>query len=179
MTLRPFLVKTPAPPGTARSPSDMGLVVQVWVRLDDRWLCQRYWQSGLSSPVSSDFRRAAPSPIVEVTPFHGSSGWILSKVKIRLWEGVWEAGDLGECGPAARDHQCSFHQRLFLWGCSPRSGMKGMSKRGSYSSISLGMPQIRSVFAEPEYTLEHPEKEEHQLFTSKCELISIFYFLDF
>lgn len=57
--------------------------------------------------------------------------------------------------------------------------MKGMSKRGSYSSISVGMPQIRSVFAEPEYTLEHPEKEEHQLFTSKCELISVFYFLDF
>ena len=53
--------------------------------------------------------------------------------------------------------------------------MKGVSKRG----ISVGMPQIRSVFAEPEYTLEHPEKEEHQLFTSKCELISVFYFLDF
>ena len=57
--------------------------------------------------------------------------------------------------------------------------MKSVCKRGSYSSISVGTPQIRSVFAQPEYTLEWPEKEEHQLFTSKCELIAVFDFLDF
>ena len=57
--------------------------------------------------------------------------------------------------------------------------MKSVNKRGSYSSISVGTPQINCVFAQPEYTLECPEKEEHQLFTSKCALISVFDFLDF
>lgn len=55
--------------------------------------------------------------------------------------------------------------------------MRSRSKGGSYSSISVGMPQIRSVVAQSEYTLECPEKE-HQLFTSKCELLSVFDFLD-